>query len=298
MILGIDPIEFAQTAYFEKEYLKGRNPIEFFSQIQDDDDVVMQEDQLARIDVENDQILMLFEKYPEGTVNRTLDIKGVYKFLPRYFIEYPDDSNTIFRFNILGNYQNVEAFAYAPYSIAGDMLVNVKDGYDIKSVSLELEAKLNRSVENVVDIMGSFEGSMRNTMMYGSLNASFISSMIITVSAIVLMILIQSYENEREVVTLKVLGMSPRQLFGMFLSESLSLVIFGSILGASLGIFSAAMFTEILTIDTIIPPTELRFQPVGLSSAFMILFGTAIAAAALTSWIIFRKDTIKAIKQI
>ncbi|MHA1243974.1 MAG: FtsX-like permease family protein, partial [Candidatus Heimdallarchaeota archaeon] len=90
----------------------------------------------------------------------------------------------------------------------------------------------------------------------------------------------------------------PRQLFGMFLSESLSLVLFGSMLGAVLGVFSAAMFTEILTLDTKIPTSELRSQPLGLSISFVILFTTAIAAAAITSWVIFRKDTIKAIKQI
>ena len=298
MILGIDPMEFAETAYFEKEYLKGKDPVEFFSKIQDDNDVVMQEDQLKQIETENQTFTMRFEKYPIGTVNRTLDIKGEYRFLPRYFMNYPDTGSTVFRFNILGTYENVEEFAYAFYSIGGDMLVDVKEGYDIKAVALELEEQLGRSVENVFDLQGSFEGSMRNTMLFGSLNASFISSMVITVSAIVLMILIQSYENEREVVTLKVLGMSPKQLFGMFLTESLSLVIFGSILGAGLGIFSAAMFTDILTLDTIIPPTELRFNAWGLSSSFLMLFITSIIAAAFTSWIIFRKDTIKAIKQI
>lgn len=298
MILGIDPIEFANTAYFENEYLNGEDPVEFFSRIQDDDDVVMQEDQLNEIDSDGQTITMLFDKYPEGSKNRTLNIKGIYKFLPRYFTTYPDEGSTVFRFNILGNYANVEEFAYAFYSIGGDMLVDVADGYDIEDVAFAIEEELGRSVDNVMDLMGSFEGSMRNTMLYGSLNASFISSMIITVSAIVLMILIQSYENEREVVTLKVLGMSPRQLFGMFLSESLSLVIFGSIIGASLGVFSAAMFTEILTLDTIIPPTELQAEALGLSISFVLLFATAIAAAAITSWVIFRKDTIKAIKQI
>ncbi|MHA1306006.1 MAG: FtsX-like permease family protein [Candidatus Heimdallarchaeota archaeon] len=298
MILGIDPIEFAQTAYFEKDYLIGKDPVEFFSQIVDNNDVVMQKDQLEKIDSDGVTFDMLYEKYPIGNVNRTLDIKGIYKFLPRYFVTYPDESSTVFRFNILGNYANVEEFAYAFYSIGGDMLVDVADGYDIKETAFALETKLGRSVENVRDLMGSFEGSMRNTMLYGSLNASFISSMVISVSAIVLMILIQSYENEREVVTLKVLGMSPRQLFNMFLSESMFLVIFGALIGAALGIFSATMFTDILTLDTIIPTSELRFEPLGLSISFVMLFTASIAAAALTSWIIFRKDTIKAIKQI
>ena len=146
--------------------------------------------------------------------------------------------------------------------------------------------------------MGTKEGSLRNTMLFGSLNASFISSLIITVSAIILMILLQITENEREIITLKVLGQSPKQLFNMFLTEALSIVIFGAVLGALVGILAASMFSEILTFDTIIPPTEMKFPPLELGLAISILFITAIIAAALTSYAVFRKDTIKAIKQI
>ncbi|NHJ31890.1 MAG: ABC transporter permease [Asgard group archaeon] len=299
IVVGIDPEEFATTAYFEKEYLGGMDPESFFSAIKDNNDVVMQKDQLDQIDtVTGDTVNMWYDKYGEGMLNRTLDIVNEYKYFPRFFMEYPEEEAPVFRFNIICNYDCVEIFAYSQFSLGGDLLVKVEDGYDIVSVAETIEDELEISVENAIDLMGTAEGSLRNIMLYGSLNASFISSLIITISAIILMVLLQTMENEREIITLKVLGMSPRQLFNMFLTEALSIVVFGAILGALVGSLAAMMFSEILTFETIIPPTEMKYPPLELGISLTILFVTAILAAAATSYAIFRKDTIKAIKQI
>ena len=298
-VLGIDPIAFANIAYFDKEYLDTDDPVEFFSRITNDTQVLMQKDQLENIGGEiNDDLPVVYYKYPYGTLNRTVFVVGTYNFLPRFFVEYPKEDSTVYRFNILGTYENVEEFASSRYNIAGDMLVKVAEGHSIDEVAESIESELGRSVESVEDQKATFDGSLRNIMLYGSVNASFISSLLITVTAITLMIVIQSIENEREVVTLKILGISPRQLFYMFLTQAISVVTFGSIIGAGLGTFAANMFTEILTFETVIPRNELAFPPGELIAAFAILYTSAIAAAALTSWLIFRKDTIKAIKQI
>jgi ABC-type antimicrobial peptide transport system permease subunit len=299
IVVGINPMEFAATAFFEREYLGGMTPENFFSAIKDNNDVVMQKDQLQRIKSEiGEDVSIWYEKYEVGLINRSLDVVNEYKYFPRFFTEFPEDGAPVFRFNIIGNYENLDIFAYAEYSVGGDLLVKVADGYSITEVAGSIEEVLDRSVENSVDLMGTAEGSLRNTMLYGSLNASFISSLIITVSAIILMILLQTVENEREIITLKVLGMSPRQLFSMFLTESFSIIIFGAIMGGLVGSLAASMFSEILTFETIVPPTGLKFPPLELGSAIAILFVTGIIAAALTSYAVFRKDTIKAIKQI
>ncbi len=298
-VIGIDPEGFAKTAYFDMGYIQGNNPEKFFSKIVDDDDVVMQKKQLQKIGIYGeDTFNIVYEKYPVGILNRTLNIKGIFDFLPRFYTSEPRDDQTVYRFVIIGTYENVAIFTESEFSSVGDLLVKVDPNYEIKEVAISIEEELGRSVKNVVDLESTFEGSLRNTMLYGSLNSSFISSLVITISAITLMILIQAIEKEREVVTLKVLGMSPKQLFGMFLTESMTLVVFGAITGAALGTFAAYMFTEILTYATTIPPNELVFKPLQLLLATSILFVTAIASAALTSWIVFRKDTIKAIKQI
>jgi len=167
--------------------------------------------------------------------------------------------STVFRFTIIGDYDIITNLAYSHHDVAGDLLVKVKDGYSITDVA---------------------------------------DSIIITVAGISLMIIIQSIENEKEVVMLKTLGTSPKQLFSMFTAEALIVVTFGSLIGLGIGVFAAKMFLEILTLDNVLPPAKLVFAPLEVSLAFILLFFTAIVAAAFTSWLVFRKDTIKAIKQI
>jgi len=299
LVIGINPEEFVKVAYFERQYLKGLSPESFFSQIEGNTDVVMQEDQLNLIDTfSGQQFNIRYEKYAYGVLNQSLNVVGIYKYFPRFFVEFPTPGDPIFRFSIIGNRELVDLFAYSDFNIASDILVKVKEGYSITDVATEIEQQLGRAVDDVEEQMSTFAGSMRNTMLYGSVNASFLSSLIITVTAIVLMIFIQSIENEREITTLKVLGMSPKQLFSMFLIEAILIVAFGSFIGISTGILTAKMFTDILTYETIIPPTEMIFSPLELSLASLVLIISAIFAAAITAYVVFRKETIKAMKQI
>jgi len=299
IVLGIDPIEFAKTAYFDNEYLRNQNPEEFFGAIQTNTEAAMQRDQLDKIETyTGENVTIFYTKYQLGDTQIAIQIVGIYDYFPRFYTAEPDPNDPIFRFNIVCNYDLLEELAYSDFSIAGDLLVKVADGYEITDVAAEIESTLHRSVDNVVDLTKAQQGSLRNTMLFGSLNATFISSLVITISAIILMILLQVVENEREVVTLKILGMSPKQLFSMFLSEAMAIVIFGAIVGSSIGIFAAVMFKDVLTFSIQIPRSEMVFQPLELTLAVSLLFFTAIFAAALTSYIVFRKDTIKAIKQI
>jgi ABC-type antimicrobial peptide transport system permease subunit len=299
MVVGIDPEEFSQVTYFQRSYFDTPDPLSLFSKIQDDNDVLIQKQQLDKIATySGDQITMEVEKYILGRINYTMDVVDTYNYFPRFFIAYPQTGEPVFRFSIIGNYNLTEALTYSSFNVGGDMLVKVAEGYSITEVAEAIEDELGRTVENVEDLMGSFEGSLRNIMLYGSLNTSFISSMIVTIAAISLMILIQVLENEMEVAMLKTMGMSPRQLFSLFTTEAATIIAFGSILGLGIGIFSARMFMEILTIDNVLPPVRLSVPPLQIFFAFGLLFFTALSSAAFTSWLIFRKDTIKAIKQI
>ncbi len=299
MVIGINPEEFATITYFKTNYFDTTNPETVFLKIQDDNDVIMQKQQLSKIDSRiGDQFTVKVEKYILGTINYTMDVVDTYNYFPRFFTEYPQSGAPVFRFSIIGNYNLTEALTYSQFNIGGDLLVKVEEGYSISEVAASIENALGRKVENVEELMGSFEGSLRNIMLYGSLNTSFISSMIVTISAISLMILIQVLENEMEIAMLKTMGMSPKQLFTLFTTEAATIILFGSILGLGIGIFSARMFMEILTIDNVLPPVTLTVPPLQIFFAFGLLFVTAIVSAALTSWVIFRKDTIKAIKQI
>ncbi|NHJ31891.1 MAG: FtsX-like permease family protein [Asgard group archaeon] len=299
LVIGIDPDEYSQIGFFKKSYFDTNTPTNYFSKLQDENDVIIQKQELDKFALgNNDPLMVPVEKYILGKVNYTLDVVDTFNYFPRFFIEYPRIGDPIFRFTLIGNYNLTDALAYHPFSIAGDLLVKVEENQSIPEVAERIEYELGRRVENVDDLMGSQEGSLRNIMLYGSLNTAFLASMIITIAAISLLILIQVLENEMEIAMLKTMGMSPRQLFSLFTSEAIIILLFGSLLGFGIGIFSAKMFMEILTIDNILPPVLLSIPPLQIFLAFSLLFITALGAAAFTSWLIFRKDTIKAIKQI
>jgi putative ABC transport system permease protein len=298
--VGIDPDEYVKVATLEDYYLKNpKDKQEFFSHLKNNLSVAMQIDQMEKIGLEkNDDFRLTIEKYPQSAINVSVNIASVYNLIPRFFVEYPDPDNPVHRFTIVGNYNLTETIAYSKFSIGGDMIVKVAPGYEINEVAEEIEYELGRKVYNVNSLMSASKGNLRNTILYGSLNTLFISSMVVIIAAISLLIFIQSIENDMEVNLLKTMGMSPRQLFSLFTIEAVALISFGSIVGLVVGLFSSRMFIRILTIDIIVPPERLILQPGQMIMVFGMLFIAAISAAALTSWIIFRKDTIKGIKQI
>ncbi|MCK5184491.1 MAG: hypothetical protein KAQ95_09305, partial [Candidatus Heimdallarchaeota archaeon] len=174
LVIGIDPEEFATITYFQKDYFDTTTPSSIFSKIQDDNDVLIQKQQLEKIDsYTGSQITVDLEKYIVGRVNYTMDVVDTYNFFPRFFNKYPITGDPVFRFSIIGNYNLTEALTYSSNNIGGDMLVKVEEGYSITEVAESIELNLGRTVDNVEELMGSFKGSLRNIMLYGSLNTSF-----------------------------------------------------------------------------------------------------------------------------
>ncbi|MHA1774907.1 MAG: FtsX-like permease family protein, partial [Candidatus Heimdallarchaeota archaeon] len=188
---------------------------------------------------EDGEMVLWTEKSGTGLVSINLTVVGQYNYFPRFFMNYPQEGSTVYCFSVIGNYNLTETVTYNQFSVVGDLMVKVASGYSITAVARNIELELGRSVDNIEDLMKTSGDSLRNTMLYGSLNTSFLSSLVIIVAALSLMIIIQSIENEMEVVMLKTLRMSPKQLFNLFTYEALSIVLFGPILGVGIGVFSA-----------------------------------------------------------
>ncbi|NHJ49778.1 MAG: FtsX-like permease family protein [Asgard group archaeon] len=299
LMIGVNPEEFTEVAYIDRSYINTNDKSGYFGALEQDNSTIMQKNQMDMLSLKKgDKFQISIEKTIVGMVNYSLNIGNTFDYFPRFYVQDPQIGSSVFRFTMIVNYSMIDELAYSKFTSNGDMLVAVKPGYSISAVAEEIEQELDRSVENVESLMKAFEGSLRNTMLYGSLNTLFLSSIVITLAAISLMIFIQTIENEMELNLLKTIGMSPKQLFSMFTIEALTLVAFGSIFGICVGLFSAKMFLEVLTVDNIIPPERMMFQGGQIVIAFVVLFLAAITAAAVTSWVIFRKDTIKGIKAI
>lgn len=294
LIVGIDPQEFTKTAYFDKEYLNGKTPEDFFNTINKTTDVVMQYDQYAKaFNVSNVNITVPVEKYPEGMVTHDLQVVGLYKFLPRFFIEFPSIESTTFSFTIISKYALVDELAYSPINIAYDIIVKVTEEHSITQVAEKIENTLNMETENVEDVINRYSRSFRNTMLYSSLNTTFIFSIIIAVASILLLILIQLVENKREINILRIIGFSPKQFYKLFLTEVFQIMFFCSIIGLFLGILTSTMLMDILTFKTAIPSDELSFPFTQLFIVMFTIMAIALLTTVITVGIIFRKEAYK-----
>jgi len=293
-MIGINPQEFAQAAYFDKEYLGGKSPEEFFGAINASHDVVMQKEQLDKgFTLSEENISLPAEKYPVGLVSYDLHVVGIYNFLPRFFTESPPADAPIFRFTVIGNYSLVDEVAYSPINIGVDAIVKVAEGYDITQVATTIESEFGLEVENVLEKANLFSQSFRNTMLYGSVNTTVISSFIILVASILLSLLSQLMEAEREIRMLRITGFSPKQFFVLFLSDISQTIIFSILICSLTGGFAAKMIVDLLTFSTPIPPSELSFPLTQLFSLVFALIIVSLLTVAITLRVIFRKEMQK-----
>lgn len=293
-MIGINPLEFARTAYFDTEYLGGKSPEEFFVAINNSRDVVMQKEQLDKgFTLVQENISLSGEKYPIGIVSYDLHVVGIYNFLPRFFTEYPPADVSIFRFTVIGNYSLVDEVAYSPISIGIDAIVKVAAGHSITQVAKDLETELGLEVENVIDKANLYAKSFRNTMLYGSVNTTLIFSFLILTASILLSLLSQLVETEREIRMLQVVGFSPKQFFSLFLSEVGQSLVFSAIISSLVGGFAAKMIVDLLTFNSPIPPSELSFPLLQLVLSILSLIAVSLLMVVIEIRIIFRKETHK-----
>ena len=291
-MIGINPLEYARTAYFDTEYLGGKSPEEFFGAINASHDVVMQKEQLDKgFTLVQENISLPGEKYPVGIVSYDLHVVGIYNFLPRFFTEYPPADVPIFRFTVIGNYSLVDEVAYSPISIGVDAIVKVAAGHSITQVAKNLETELGLEVENVIDKANLYAKSFRNTMLYGSVNTTLIFSFLILTASILLSLLSQLVETEREIRMLRVVGFSPKQFFSLFLSEVGQSLVFSAIISSLVGGFAAKMIVDLLTFNSPIPPSGLSFPMSQLVLSILSLIVVSLLMVVIAIRIIFRKET-------
>jgi len=289
-VLGIDPEEFAATAYFENEYLGGTNPQKFFSQITDRYNIVMQKDEFNQLKTgSNTNLTLRGEKYGQPLVTYEFDVVDLYDYFPRFFTKYPEQATTTYQFNIVGTHDLVEEMAYSSFSINYDLLVKTLPNANITSVATAIEIALGREVENVEERSNFLEDSFRNRMLYGALNTALLSSIFIVILVLASIVFIQLIEYNREISILRSLGFSPKQFFQLFLSESSLLITFTIIFGSVFGSVAAVMVKDILTLRTLIPPSNLVFPSGQLILTITILILLSLITTAATVWVIFQR---------
>ena len=278
-------------AYFEKEYLDS-SPEETFELLNQPKDVnisanvLIQKDQIAPFDLNEGETLDIYYTYWEGNnereINYTVKVVDFYNYWPVIYNQAPDPTSSVFRLSIITTMEDIYHLTNDPSDIYVQMLIKVADGYNVASIANTIdEQTIGRRIENIDDSVLISTGSLRATVLYGSINANFIASIFILVMSVILMMVVHNIERISEVGIMRAVGISPRQLFSYFFTEAFIVLLIGAIAGIVLGMVVSFMFMSIIAINSNIPPWEMVFEPGKLALTIAGMFVASIISAAI-----------------
>ncbi|MFW9924564.1 MAG: FtsX-like permease family protein, partial [Candidatus Thorarchaeota archaeon] len=247
-IIGVDINKFAEVAYFDKEYIDG-NLKELLPLLETPLDsgvsanVFVHPEQTKAYDLAiGDDFNIYYPYWSGGRIvekNYTVNTVGFYNFWPNLYHSEPDPTSTNFRVGLVTSISNIYSLTLDSSKVIMQMYVDVDDDYVVADVAAAVKEKAyGRRMENVDEEVTIAAGSLRASVLYGALNSNFLASLMILILAMAMMTVIHSFERANEVGIMKAIGISPRQLFAFFFTESFSVVVIGSLAGILLGLLS------------------------------------------------------------
>ncbi|MGC9778548.1 MAG: FtsX-like permease family protein [Candidatus Heimdallarchaeota archaeon] len=305
--MGINTSEFGQVGYFDREYLDS-DTMEIISKLDAPLEsnvslnIIMQHDQSSSFNVSEGD---LFDIYiPKFSGSSDIDTKQAkivdfYNFWPVVYVKKPTFGSIQFELSLVASSEHIFNLSGDSSDFYTQLFVKVKDGYATESVVQGIEEwTYGRKVDSIAERVTFSEGSLRSTVIFGALNSNFIASILILVFAMSIMMVIHTLERTNEVGIMKTIGISPRQLFSYFYTESFTVLLLGAFTGILLGVFASYMFMSIIAINSFIPPWEMVYSPLKLILTIVIMFGASILSSAIPGVISVRKEEAVMIKEI
>ncbi|MEA2071918.1 MAG: FtsX-like permease family protein [Asgard group archaeon] len=301
-IMGVELDNFSKIIYHESEYTNKRGFANVLDSINDSMDVVGQASQLEILNLGSNTTFVLQNFAVEGVdvvqKNYPVNFVDSFQYCPIIYTEPPSSTQNIIPISILGNISLPFVIARYDYEVSGSLLVKVKEGYDPSQLAEEIESITRLETLNIKDQLLISEGSLKATVLFGSLNTSFIISMLISSATIVLMMVIQAIEREKEIAIMKSMGISPLQLFNFFITEAFIILFFTMVLGVILGVITSNMIMRILRINTILPPHEMVYPIARVAWTTFVIFGVGLLSSIIPIIINTRRETSSALKTI
>ncbi|MFX1535891.1 MAG: FtsX-like permease family protein [Promethearchaeota archaeon] len=304
-ILGVDSSTYAQTTFFREDFLKqdllsslGRLDLAaifrslisgeiasnspdlgtLLSTLQSNTSVLVQE---ANINGRNLNIGDQLKFDVEGSFNETtlnfdifhfdLDIVGSFKYWP-LFVDYTVaptnlDLFIIFELSALLDYVNADMISLNELNY----LVRVNPGVSTAQIKEQIMNDPGFNVLCIEEFQEGYFSSPQRTVLLAAINGSILILMTVTLFTILMFGFSQLMERNKEIGVERALGMSIRQTFLVFLTETMILTLFGTIVGLILGILIGQVFLAItLGVQTFIAPLPIITYP------WELLFGISL----------------------
>ncbi len=301
-ILGIELDNFSKVAYQEDEYTNGRQIENVLQSITNFTDVIGQKDQMELLNLgDNSTFVMenwadvgadvVMLKYPVNFVN-------FYEYWPTLYTVQPSTISKEIHIGLIANISLLSHISRFQSDIQGKLFVKVKEGYSISEVAQTIKTAIKHDTVNVEDMLLISTGTLKATVLFGSLNTSFIISMLISAATLMIMMTIQAIEREKELAVMKSMGINFRQLFTFFFSEALIVLIFTMIVGVSLGFGTSVMIMKVLRIGSVFPPHENIFPLGNIAWTTLVIFGCGLISTIIPIIINSRKKIGGTLKTI
>lgn len=307
-IFGINTTEYADVGYFEKEYLPGN--IEKILEALDTPlkpgvaaNVLVNPLQTEAYDVGINDTFNIYYPYWSGGQPRernfTVNVVGFYNYWPTLYNNVPDPTSTNFRLGLITSITNIYSLTLDSTDVYTQLFIDVADNYIVEDVVDDInQLTFGRRIKDVDSEVTISRGSLRASVIYGALNSNFIASAVILIMAMTMMTVIHSLERTSEIGIMKTVGISPKQLFGYYFTESFSTILVGSITGILLGLFTSYMFMSIIAVNSFIPPWEMTYSPLKLIGTIFLMLLVSLVSSAIPGIIFSTRKEAEIIREI
>jgi len=307
-LVGINVSEFSKVGFYEDEYLDAdidialkalEEPLPSGSSAY----VLAQKDQIKPFDLAvGDDFNIIYSYWSAGSKverNYTVTTAGFYNYWPTLYMNEPEQGSTNFRIGLITDISTIYSLTPDNREVYTQLYVDVNDDYIVSNVADEVREKaFGRRIEDVDEEVTISTGSLRAAVIFGSLNSNFIASIFILIFSMSLMMVIHTLERANEVGIMKAVGISPRQLFSFFFTESLTVISVGSLAGIFLGMFASFMFMSIIAINSNIPPWEMVYSPLKLLGTIFALIFVSILSSAIPGMLFSRKKEAQIMREL
>jgi putative ABC transport system permease protein len=235
-MIAVEPQEWLSTAYYENEWFSRQSPTESFQEMAADNNTIVLARGIA------DTLALQLNDYITVTVGDTTSKLRVVGFFG------------------LASTREYQFLSYVPHNFynstaalaSAKILVNLEPNADGTSSAAQIRDLDSDDISSVYSVSEQLEQRETNLTLSGSINVQRIGVIFTVVAASVataLVALVSLQERKKEVAIMNIRGLSFKQVATMLLAESLSVVIFATVIGCVVGIIivhgnTAAYTTE------------------------------------------------------
>jgi len=294
-ILAINPDTFKQAAYFREDF-SDTSLDELLSDISYARDVnssfvLGQVDELDLFGyTKGSEMTLTYWAYNESNrdlygspffyTDVTFKFLNLYKYWPQFINSIVLDNVRTTYYHFIAPLNIMDFLQYDYLNAVNYLYVKVKEGYDISDTADEIEPLVGNSlVYNVEGELFVKPDSPRSSILYSAINSTLLMSFAINAIILGLFASIQLIDKNKELATMKAIGISSAQLNKYFTSIYMSMLSFSTIIGLIVGFISSVMLMAILSINRSIPSYSMTF-PVGqIAIVLSILLLASIGGA-------------------